>query len=42
MGRRGATSLNAMDTDRYIEVIDHLVAAARTPVLTEMSAIAGT
>ncbi|MFZ0178973.1 MAG: CHAD domain-containing protein [Candidatus Dormiibacterota bacterium] len=29
--------LIAIDTDRYIEVIDHLVAAARTPVLTEMA-----
>lgn len=29
--------LTAMDTERYIEVIDHLVAAARAPVLTEMS-----
>jgi CHAD domain-containing protein len=30
--------LTAMDTERYIEVIDHLVAAARAPVLTEMAA----
>jgi len=30
--------LLAMDTDRYIEVIDHLVAAARAPILTEMAA----
>jgi CHAD domain-containing protein len=30
--------LTAMDTGRYIEVIDHLVAAARAPVLTEMAA----
>jgi CHAD domain-containing protein len=30
--------LTAIDTDRYIEVIDHLVAAARNPVLTEMAA----
>ncbi|HVC42241.1 MAG TPA: CHAD domain-containing protein [Candidatus Saccharimonadales bacterium] len=30
--------LAAMDTERYIEVIDHLVAAARAPVLTEMAA----
>jgi CHAD domain-containing protein len=29
--------LIGMDTDRYLEVIDHLVAAARTPVLTELA-----
>jgi CHAD domain-containing protein len=29
--------LVAMDTDRYIDVIDHLVAAARAPVLTDMA-----
>ena len=30
--------LIAIDTDRYIDVIDHLVAAARAPVLTELAA----
>ena len=30
--------LIGMDTDRYLEVIDHLVAAARKPVLTELAA----
>ena len=30
--------LAAVDTDHYLEVIDHLVAAARAPVLTEMAA----
>jgi CHAD domain-containing protein len=29
--------LSAIDTDRYLEVVDHLVAAARAPVLTEMA-----
>ena len=28
----------AMDTERYVEVVDHLVAAARAPVLTEIAA----
>ena len=31
--------LSAMDTDHYIEAIDHLVVAARAPVLTEMAAL---
>jgi CHAD domain-containing protein len=30
--------VTAMDTERYVEVIDHLVQAARAPVLTEMAA----
>jgi CHAD domain-containing protein len=30
--------LTSIDTDRYIDVIDHLVAATRAPVLTEMAA----
>ena len=30
--------LTAIDTDRYLDVIDHLVAATRAPVLTEMAA----
>jgi CHAD domain-containing protein len=30
--------LTAVDTDRYLDVIDHLVAATRAPVLTEMAA----
>lgn len=30
--------LLAIDTDRYIDVIDHLVAATRTPVLTALAA----
>jgi CHAD domain-containing protein len=30
--------LFAIDTDRYLDVIDHLVAATRSPVLTELAA----
>jgi CHAD domain-containing protein len=30
--------LTAIETDRYLDVIDHLVAAARAPVLAEMAA----
>src|SRR4029077_8625693 len=30
--------LTAVDTDQYLDVIDHLVAAARAPVLTEAAA----
>jgi CHAD domain-containing protein len=30
--------ITGMDTDRYVDVIDHLVAAARAPLLTELSA----